>query len=57
MSIYENLYDMLHYYIFGFAEITPSIDLALTLVSLCACLFCVSIPFMLVWKLIRMVGR
>lgn len=57
MAIYENIYDMLHYYIFGYAQMNSSIDLALTLVSLCACLFCVCIPFIIVWKLIKVICR
>lgn len=55
MSIYQSIYNIINQYIFNNAIITNSIqDLAVTLVSLTACLFLIAVPFILVWRLIKL---
>lgn len=57
MNIYNSIYDLLNTYVFGGSITANSVqDLAVTLVSLTACIFLVSIPFLIVWKVIKMLG-
>lgn len=55
MSIYQSLYNLIETYIFG--SITPESvqDLATTLISLMGCVFLIALPFMIVFKIIKMV--
>ena len=51
--MYSEIYSLLQTYIYGLdMALTPDMTLTLTLVSTIACLFLVSIPFLIVWKLI-----
>lgn len=54
MSIYTQIYSILHEYIFGLAELTTAQDSALSLISLAFCSFIVFIPFVLVWRVIKL---
>lgn len=56
MSIYNALYALLQDFVFGGEIISGSIpDLVATLLSTCGVIFLVSIPFLIVWRLICMV--
>lgn len=55
MGIYQNLYNIIQTYIYGGIEITPNIDLVCTLVATIGSVFVVSIPFMVVWFVIRLI--
>lgn len=57
MSIYNSLYTLLQDFVFGGEIISGSIpDLIATLLSTCGVVFLVSLPFMLVWRVICMIG-
>ena len=55
MSIYQNIYDLLHTYVYGSVELTSDMSLVCTLLSTIGCVFLVSLPFLLVWKIIKMI--
>ena len=58
MSIYQSIFDVIHTYIYGGVTLTADMNLVCTLISTLACLFAVSLPFVLVWKVISfIVGR
>lgn len=57
MTIYESIYDLLNDFVFGGTIIPSSIqDSACSIVSTALCLFVVSIPFILVWRLIKLLA-
>lgn len=56
MNIYQSLYDLLNTYVFGNSIVANSVqDLATTLISLCGTIFLVAIPFLVVWKIIKVI--
>lgn len=57
MSIYQNLFDLIHTYVYGGVELTPFMELTNTLVSTMGCLFLVALPFMIVYFVIRFLTR
>lgn len=57
MSIYADIYNLLHTYIYGGLELTSDMSLTLTLVSTMACLFAVALPFAVVWAAIKRICR
>ena len=57
MSIYQNLYDLIHTYVYGGVELTPFMELTNTLVSTMGCLFLVALPFMVVYYIIKFITR
>ena len=55
MPIYFTLFDMLHEYIYGLdVLLTPDMELTLTIISTFGSLFVVSLPFLLVWQVIKL---
>lgn len=57
MSIYQTLYDIINQYVFNNSIVVNSVqDLATTLISLTATIFVIAIPFILVWRVIKMLG-
>lgn len=55
--MYFELYKILSDFIYGpGAELTEWMDLTLTLMSTCGVLFCVSLPFCVVWRGLRAFG-
>lgn len=58
MTIYDSIYELLNQFVFGGNIIPSSIqDSACSIVSTALCLFVVSIPFVLVWRVLKlMVG-
>lgn len=56
MNIYQSLYDTLNTYVFGNSIVANSVqDLATTLISLGGTIFLVAIPFLVVWKIIKVI--
>lgn len=48
--IYFQLYDILHQYIYGLETVlTPDMTLTLTLMSSIGCVFCMALPFILIF--------
>lgn len=57
MNIYQSLYDLINTYLFGGEIVLNSVpDLVATLLSVCGVVFIFSIPFMLVWRVIKAIG-
>ena len=57
MNIYYDIYDVIEYYICGGdAMSTPELHLAVVLVSLIATLFIIALPFLVVWRAIKMIA-
>ena len=55
MGIYQAIYDLINTYVFGSGIVAGSFqELATILISLCACLFIVALPFILVWRIIKL---
>lgn len=57
MNIYQTFYDLINTHIFAgeiVAETMP--DLVATLLSTCGTVFVVAIPFILIWKLLSLIG-
>ena len=55
MGIYQSLYDLINTYIFGSGIVAGSVhELATVLLSLTGCIFLLSLPFVLVFKIIRL---
>lgn len=53
-GIYLSLFSVLQQYIYGLGtELTPDMSLTLTLLSTLGSVFIVSVPFLLVWKVVK----
>ena len=50
--MYFNLYELIMYHIYN-GNTTPEIELVCTFVATTACLFLMSLPFVVVYKLIK----
>lgn len=59
MNIYQGLYELINQYIYGGTIVAESVaDLVATLLSTAGCIFLVAIPFVLVWRICKMLmGR
>lgn len=56
MSIYQSLYDLINTYIFGSSIVAGSFqELVAILFSTFGCVFLVALPFMVVWRLIKLI--
>lgn len=55
MSIYQSLFDLIHTYVYGGVTLTADMNLVATLISTAGCIFLVALPFMIVWKVIKMI--
>lgn len=52
--MYQGLYDLIMTYVYGgVASITPDMELVATLVATFGCLFFVALPFLLLWKVVK----
>lgn len=52
--MYQNLYELLQNGIYGAVELSADMELTLTIMATCGCLFLVSLPFLLIFKIIKM---
>lgn len=58
MNIYQNIYNLINQYIFNNGIIVGSYEELVTiLISTFACLLCVALPFMIVYKFFQWVAR
>ena len=55
MSIYQSLFDLIHTYVYGGVTLTADMSLVATLISTAGCIFLVALPFLIVWKVIKMI--
>lgn len=57
MNIYQTCYDLVNTYIYGGSVIEGSyMELVAIAVSTCACLFVFSLPFIIVWRVIKFIA-
>lgn len=56
MNIYQSLYDLIATYIFGGVQMTPNMDLVAIMIATIGCVFLVSLPFTLVYKVVCMIS-
>lgn len=54
MAIYQSIYNLIAQYCFGSVVVGSVEELVTMLVAVCATLFVVALPFMLVWKVVKM---
>lgn len=60
MNIYQDLFDLVHTYIFGGAELTSNMDLVATLCATLGSVFIIALPFaipILFIKMLMGIGR
>lgn len=53
MNIYQDIFDIVKQYIFGGVELTANMDLVAITLSTIGCVFVFSLPFLIVWRLIK----
>lgn len=56
MSMYDSIFDLIQTYIYGGQSLTPDMNLVCTLISTCACIFCIAIPFFVVYRILCFIG-
>lgn len=57
MNIYDNIYQVIETYIYGGdSSASPEMQLVCILISTIGCIFVVSLPFLVVWKAIKMIA-
>ena len=53
--MYQNLYDLIMSHVYGgVVSVTPDMELVATLIATTGCIFLISLPFLLVWRFIRL---
>lgn len=56
MNYYLDIYETINAYIFGGTLASGTAEhLAVSLFSLCACLFAVALPFIIIWRVMRLI--
>lgn len=56
MGIYQELYNLLIQYIYGNPSVlTEHMDLTATILATCGAVFVVALPFLVVWRVIRLI--
>lgn len=50
--MYQSIYDLIHTHIYSGVDMTSDMTLVCTLISTIACIFCVAIPFIIVYKVL-----
>lgn len=50
--MYQNLYDLIHQYIYGGVTMTADMELTATIISTIGCVFLFALPFMIVKKIL-----
>lgn len=53
MNIYQDIFDIVKQYIFGGVELTANMDLVAITLSTIGCVFVFALPFVIVWRLIK----
>lgn len=55
VSIYQSLFDLIHTYVYGGVTLTSDMSLICTLIATMGCIFCISIPFLVVFWFLRLI--
>lgn len=53
MNVYQSCYDLIQTYIYGGVELTQHMELTTTILATCAAVFVFSIPFLVVFWIIK----
>lgn len=53
IGIYQQLFQLLHTYVYGGVDLTADMNLTLTIAATFCSLFLVSLPFILVWGILK----
>lgn len=56
MSMYQSLFDLIHTHIYGGVELTSDMNLVCTLIATIGVIFCVALPFYVVFKMISLIS-
>ena len=56
MSMYQSLFDLIHTHIYGGVTLTSDMNLVCTLIATFGVVFCIAIPFIVVYKIISMIN-
>lgn len=54
--MYRSIFELLQNALYGGLELTGYMELTLTIVSTLAVLFCLSVPFIICYRLIKLLG-
>ena len=55
-SIYQTCYDLVQTYIFGSVQVGSYQELVCIIISAAACIFVFSLPFLIVWRFLKLLG-
>lgn len=56
MNIYQSIYDLINTYVYGGEIVAGSyMELVAILFSTAACLFLMALPFIVVWRIIKLI--
>lgn len=55
MNIYQDVFDLIQQYIYGGVELTSNMELVAITLATTACVFVFALPFLVVWKVIKMI--
>lgn len=55
-GIYQSCFDLVEQYIFGSVAVGSYQELVCIIVAVTACLFVMALPFILVWRIIKLLG-
>ena len=53
MNIYQDIFDIVKQYIFGGVDLTANMDLVAITLATIGCVFVFSLPFVIVWRIIK----
>ncbi len=54
ISIYQQLFELFHTYIYGGIELTADMNLTLTVMATAGAVFLASLPFVIVWGVLKL---
>lgn len=55
--MYQSIYELIMQHVYdGVPVVTGDMTLTATVIATCACVFLVALPFVLVWRFVRMFG-
>ena len=55
MNIYSSCFELIHQYIYGGVSLSSDMNLVCTLLATFACIFVFAFPFLVVFKIIKLV--
>lgn len=55
MNIYQDIYDIIQTYLFGGVELSANMDLVAITLATIGTVFVFSLPFLVVWKILKII--